>query len=277
MEKRLTELAKENSEEAKEYFQFIKSATRDRSYFNDALDWYLFRYIAPICDRTLLIFGAMIAAVVLYFLIQLVEGAFPLVVQDPIFIRAGDQSREFPSLIQLKPKSGKIGYDPEIRTADESFAKYLLSYYVKNREGYDFSKAEIEEVNKKFNRIRNLSSASEYRNFQTVMNKDNPNSPIRNFGLDIAKTIEIDSVKFSRNDPKDFTTKAREYLSSKIPTAVEIRFTATTKTKNSEEEIKAEKERFLAKINFTFAGIDKDVTNGTVNFAINSYVLYKIK
>ena len=109
------------------------------------------------------------------------------------------------------------------------------------------------------------------------MNKNNPNSPIRNFGLDISKTIQIDSVRFSRNDPKDFTTKAREYLSSKIPTAVEIRFTATTKTKNGEEEIKAEKERFLAKINFTFAGIDKDVTSGTVNFAINSYVLYKIK
>ena len=277
MEKRLSELAKENSEEAAEYFQFIKSSTRDRSYFNDALDWYLFRYIAPICDRTLLIFGAMIAAVVLYFLIQLVEGAFPLVVKDPIFIRAKDQSREFPNLIQLKPKRGNVGYDPEIRTADESFAKYLLSYYVKNREGYDFSEAEIEEVNKKFNRIRNLSSASEYRNFQTVMNKDNPNSPIRNFGLDVTKTIEIDSIKFTRNDPKDFATQAREYLSTKIPTEVEIRFTATIKTKNSDEEIKAEKERYLAKINFTFAGIDKGVTNGTVKFAINGYTLYKIK
>jgi type IV secretory pathway component VirB8 len=277
MEKKLFELAKENTEESKEYFQFIKGAVRDRVYFNDALNWYLFRYVAPICDRTLLIFGAIIAAVVLYFLIILVSGAFPLVVKDPIFIRAGDQTKSFPSLVSLKPKKGKIGYDSEIRTVDEAYAKYLLSAYVKDREGYDFSEAEIEDVNKKFNHIRNLSSASEYRNFQALMSKDNPNSPIRNFGLNIVKTIEIDSVRFLRNDPVDFATKARQYLSNKIPTQVEIRFTASIKNTNSGEKTSIEKERYLAKINFTFDGVNKDVTNGVIPFAVNTYALYRVK
>ncbi len=275
--KRLSELARENNEEAKEYFHFIKNSVNNRSYFNDALDWYLFRYISPICDRTLLIFGAIIAAVVLYFLVQLVESAFPLVVQEPIFIRSVDQTKNFPNLIGLKPKKGKEGYDPELRTVDEAYAKYLITSYVKDREGYDFSKAEIEDVNKKFNHIRNLSSASEYRNFQAVMSKNNPSSPIRNFGLNIVKSIEIDSVKFIRNDPQDLATKARQYLSNKIPTEVEVRFTATIKTTNDKEETSTEKERYLAKINFTFEGVNKDTKSGVLNFAVNTYALYKVK
>lgn len=277
MDTRLSELAKKNDEEAKEYFRFIKGATKDRSYFSDALDWYFFRYVSPICDRTLLIFGATVAAVVLYFLIQMVNGAFPLVVKNPVFIRSEDQTKHFPMLINLKPKKGQEGYDVGIKTADESFAKYLLSYYVKNREGYDFSKAKIDDVNKKFNHIKNLSSASEYRNFQAVMSRDNFNSPIHNFGLDIKKTISIDSVIFSRSQPKDFATKAREYLSNKIPTEASVRFTAHVKSTNSRGESKIEKERYLAKIEFAFGGINPNSKNGVLNFTVNGYTLYRIK
>jgi type IV secretory pathway component VirB8 len=277
MEKRLSELAKENNEEAKEYFDFIKNSTKDGSYFKDALDWYLFRYVSPICDRTILIFGAIVAAVVLYFLIQLVESAFPLVVEEPIYIRSYDQTQHFPNLVPLKPKKGQEGYDPEIKTVDEAYAKYLLSFYVKDREGYDFSKAEIEDVNKKFNHMRNLSSANEYRNFQAVMSKENPNSPIRNFGLNVTKTVEVDSVKFLRTEGTDFQSKARIYLSNQIPTDAEIRFTVITKTVNEDQETRAEKERYLAKINFTFDGINKDAKNGPLNFAVNTYTLYKVK
>ena len=278
MKHRLSELAQENNEDAKEYFEFIKSSTRDGSYFKDALDWYLFRYVSPICDRTILLFGAIVAAVVLYFLIQLVEGAFPLLVEEPIFIRSYDQTKYFPNLVALKPKKGKEGYDPEVQTVDEAYAKYLLSHYVTSREGYDFSKAEIEDVNKKFNHMRNLSSASEYRNFQAIMSKDNPNSPIRNFGMNVNKTIEIDSVKFYRKEAKDLATKARLYLSNDIPTRADIRFTATIKTFDANNEnVSTQKERYLAKINFTFDGVNKDVKNGPVNFAVNTYMLYKVK
>ena len=277
MDKRLSELAQEKNEEAKEYFDFIKSSVHNKSYFRDAIDWYCFRYVTPICDRTLLIFGAAIAAVVFYFLVQLVQGAFPLVVRDPIFIRSFDQAQYFPNLIALKPREGQKNYDPDLRTVDEAYAKYLLSYYVKDREGYDFSKAEIEDVNKKFRHMRSLSSAKEFANFQAVMSKDNPNSPIRNFGLNVSKTIEIDSVKFVRNDPQDLATKARLYLSSPIPTQAEIRFTAVIKTTNDNEETSINKERYLAKIDFTFAGVDKNTKNGSLDFAVNTYTLYKVK
>lgn len=277
MDQRLSELARVKDEQAKEYFQFIKSSTRDGSFFKDALDWYFFRYLTPICDRTLLIFGAIIAAVVFYCLIQMIKGAFPLEIREPVIIRSLDQTQYFPHIIPIRPRKGQDGFDPDIRTVDEAVAKYLLSFYVKDREGYDFSKGDVEEVNKKLNHMRNLSSASEYKNFQTIMSKDNPSSPVNNFDQNIVKTIAIDSVKFARKEVKDFKAQALEYLSNDIPTQAEIRFTATTKTTNDNEETKSDKQRYLAKINFTFDGVNKDDQGAVVKFAVNSYTLYKVK
>ncbi|MBM3579774.1 MAG: hypothetical protein FJX34_03265 [Alphaproteobacteria bacterium] len=277
MDQKLSELAKAKDEQAKEYFQFIKSSTRDGSFFKDALDWYFFRYLTPICDRTLLIFGAIIAVVVLYCLIQMIKSAFPLEIREPVIIRSLDQTQYFPHIIPLRPRKGQDGFDPDIRTVDEAVAKYLLSFYVKDREGYDFSKGDVEEVNKKFNHMRNLSSASEYKTFQLIMSKDNPTSPINDFDRDVVKTIEIDSVKFIRKDAKGFKEQALEFLSNNIPTQTDIRFTATTKTTDDNEETKSDKQRYLAKINFTFDGVNKDDKGGVVKFAVNSYTLYKVK
>ena len=251
----------------------------DGSYFKDALDWYFFRYVTVVCDRTLLIFGGIVAAIVLYCLIEMLRGAFPLVVKDPIFIKAHDQSNYFPSLIHLKPKKGERDFDPEIKTVDEAVAKYLISVYVNDRESYNFSKAEIEDVNRKFNRVRNNSSDSEYRNFQVLMSRDNPESPINNFGQNIAKTVNIESVRFVRKEEKDFTKRAFDYIAGKIPTNAEVRFVATTTRMNENGEVIAESQRYLAKISFAFAGINKE-ENGkrsVIKFSVNSYQLFKIK
>jgi type IV secretory pathway component VirB8 len=277
MEQKLEEIKNMDQEEVDEYFQFIKSSVADNSYFKDALDWYFFRYVTPICDRSLLIFGAVIAAVVLFFLTQMIKSAFPLVQEAPIFIRSLDQSLYFPNLVKLKPKKGEFGYDPEITTVDEAVAKYLLSLYVKDREGYDFSKAEVEAVNNKFNHIRNLSADNEYRSFQLIMSKNNSDSPINYFGQNVVKSIKIDSVKFIRNEPQDFGSRARKYLSIKIPAEAEVRFSAITKTADDNNEtLKEEKENYVVKIKFAFSGVKKD-EQGTLNFTINSYKLYKVK
>jgi type IV secretory pathway component VirB8 len=279
MEQKLEEVTKENNEEAKEYFQFIKSSVADKSYFKDALDWYLFRYVSPVCDRTILIFGGIIAAVVCYFLIEMVQGMFPLVQRIPVFIRSFDQGEYYPDLIKLKPKSGTAGYDPMIETVDEAVLKHLVSVYVKEREGYDFRKGEIGDVNKKFTHIRNVSSLSEYKAFQSFMSKDNPSSPILNFGLNIAKSVEVDSVKFVKVESKDLTSKAKNFLMSVIPTDAEIRFSTVTKKVNSEtNEASYDKEKYIAKIHFSFDGVKRkgDDDKKVLNFIVTEYKLFKV-
>src|SRR3989338_2411649 len=277
MEQKLEEIKNEDSEQAKEYFNFIKSSVADGSYFKDAVNWYFFRYVTPICDRTLLIFGAMIAAVVFYFLWQMIQGAFPLVVQEPVFIRAKDQSKIFPSLVALKPKKSQADYDQAIKTVDEAVLKYLLSVYVEDRESYDFSKARIEDVNQKFNRIRNTSMESEYKNFQLIMSKDNPASPIHNFGQNVIKKITIDSVHFVKIGTQYFAARALQYLSNDIPKEAEIRFSAITTTIDAYGEAKYNRESYLAKIIFAFDGVDKNNKSGILRFTVNNYQLFKVR
>lgn len=253
-----------------EYFDFVKSSVKDGSYFKDAFDWYLINYVNPICQRTILVFSTIVASIVLFVLIELIQNSFPLVEEFPVIINAKDQSTYFPHLVAIKPKTKE-----EALTVDEAIAKYLLSVYVSDREGYDFSKAEISDINKKFNRIKNTSSIDEYRVFQAIMSRANPESPINNFGKDVVKKIAVTSVNFIKKDSEGLTQKARYFISSRIPTDAEVRFTATTKV-TSISGISEKKEYFLARISFYFSGAEKNSDKKQLNFTVNSYKLYKV-
>ncbi|NBV05734.1 MAG: hypothetical protein EBS06_00655 [Proteobacteria bacterium] len=286
MEQKFESFKKENPEELEEYFKFVKSSVQDKTYFKDGLEWYFFRYVNPFCERTIFTFCAIIASVIFYCLVQMIEGAFPLVEKNPIIIRAIDQSQYFSNLIPLKPHitgPGSEKYDPTITTVDEAVAKYLLSVYVSDREGYDYSKSEVEDVNNKFNRIRNTSSPAEYREFQAYMSKDNPDSPILNFGQKVFKTIEIESVKFIKQEAKDFTSKAKDFISAKIPDQAEVRFVSTLKSIDENGEVKIVKENYIAKVDFAFSGAKRSEKNAakkedrTLDFMVNGYKLYKVQ
>lgn len=288
MEQKFESLKKENPEQLEEYFDFVRSSIKDGSYFKDGLNWYFFRYVNPFCERTILSFAAIISCVICYCLIVMIQGAFPLVQKEPIIIRAVDQSQYFPNLVPLKPHAkgpGSDKYDPTITTVDEAIIKYLLSSYIKDREGYDYSKSEIEDVNTKFVHIRNTSSESEYREFQLYMSKDNPDSPILNFGRNIVREISIQSVHFVKEEPTDFADKAKNFISTKVPTEAEVRFVATLKTTDDNGTTKTDKQSYIAKINFFFSGVGLDAAkekvagtqkSDSLNFLVKNYKLYKV-
>ena len=177
---------------------------------------------------------------------------------------------------ELKPKKESVGYDSQIRTVDEAVAKYLVSFYVKTREGFDFSKAEVEDVNKKFNYIKNTSSESEFRNFQLVMDRENPESPINFFGQDVKKIINIESVRFIRNSASLVSQRFQDFFSNKIPTEVEVRYTAITRTIDDDGNPKEVKAGYLAKMNFVFLGVKRD-NQKDLKFNVNNYKLFKVK
>jgi type IV secretory pathway component VirB8 len=286
MEQKFDKFKKENPEELAECFSFIKDSVKDGSYFKDGLNWYFFRYVNPFCERTILVMATIVATIVSYCLIVMIQGAFPLVQKVPIIIRATDQSEYFHSLVPLKPSPKASGlaakqYDPTITTVDEAVAKYLVSTYVNDREAYDYSKSEIEDINVKFNRLKNNSSPSEYREFQLFMSKDNPVSPIHNFGQNVAQSVVIESVRFTKKEPKDFTEKAKDFLISKLPSEAEVKFSAILRIINDVGEAKEEKTNYVAKISFSFSGVvkqqDKSKKSVPLNFVVNSYKLYKVQ
>jgi type IV secretory pathway component VirB8 len=276
MTQKLEKLRQEKNEEVLDYLEFVKVSATDGTYFKDALNWYFFRYVLPICDRTLLIFGALIAAVVAFFLIQMIRSAFPLREQIPVFVKARDQGSVFPNLFPIK-KLGYMDKTEGLPTVDEAVIQYLLAKYVVHREEYDFSQADIDKVNTKFTQVRNTSSAEVYRNFQLLMSKDNPSSPIQHFGHNIVRNIYVDSITLEKERAKDFSGKAKNFLLNKLPSKADIRFTAITTISSARME-KTENitERYLARVSFDFDPIGYN-DKGRIKFVVRQYDLFRIE
>ena len=286
MEKKLEALAKEDKKAVDEYFNFIKQEVSEGKFFKDAVQWYIFRYVSPISDRTFLFLGALLSFIICYIVFNIVMMSFPLVIRDPIIIKAKDQAKYIPKLIPLKPKSSMDSYDPDIRNIDEAVAKYLIKSYVKDREEFDFSKALIEDVNIKFSRIKNSSSSAEFRNFQNFYSEDNLQSPIQNFGKNIFKTIEIYDFRYLRDKPGNYREQFLEYFSIQIPKKAEVRFNAKIHYVDENGEKKFVTEKFLSRVNFTLKPVtkikeseDKKINpeDKKLKFSIESYQLFRIK
>lgn len=256
----------------------VKKSIEDKSYFKDALEWYFFRYLTPVCDRTLLLITGIISAIVMMLLFEMIKSTYPLVEEFPIFYKPTDQSVYVPKLIQLK--TNIVGNESEAqqqKTVDESVLQYLVSYYIKSREGFNFKDSQIAKVNKKFNTIKNLSSPPEYKKFQSIMNRDNPSSPLRFFGQNIERKIEIESFEFIRKIPRNFAEKAKEFIVASIPTKAQVRFSANTiKTNVNTGEVTFKKDFYVVRLDFFFAGIDKD-HDGPLNFEVTNYELFRVK
>lgn len=272
MDNRIEELRKEGNEEVIAYLNHVKSSVENKSYFREALSWYFFRYISPICDRTYLIFGAIASATILFYLFQMYNSAYPLVQKVPIFIKANADAEYFPYIYPLKIAVNKNNSERNF-TADDIVAQYLVKKYVETRESYDFSKSNIAEINDKFTQIKNTSTTDEYRIFQMFMSKDNPNSPIQNFSKNISRTITVESVSIVRQTPNYSINTAKEFIIARIPEEAQVHFIATTKIID-ETGSHETKEKFYVKIRFDFAGINREKRDA-IKFTVKSYRLFK--
>lgn len=271
MEQKPQNLSQEEQEQMAEYHNFVKESAMDGSYFKDALDWYLLRYVSPLCDRTAMIFVSVVGALSLFLLVQIIDGLFPLVEKVPIVIRSKDQSLYTPFVKPLKSAQDKT------ITVDDAIAQYLLAIYVKDREGYDFRRSEVDDINRKFNRIRNTSSFNEYKNFQLFMSKDNADSPLNQFGHNIFRTVEVQNVTFAKEQKQDYYLALKNFFTAKLPSEAEVRFVTITHSFDDSNNEKIEKTNYLAKIKFNFSGADRKAKTGIMNFTVNSYKLYKVK
>jgi type IV secretory pathway component VirB8 len=259
-----------NQDQAKERYDAIRESVESGEYFKDGLNWYFFRYVNPFCERTIFFISCTLIALMFYMLFNMIESSYPLVRKVPIVVKAVDESMYFPYLIKLKQDNQNA------RSVDEAVLSYLLKKYVMNREDHNYSDAEIEPINLKFNKIRNTSSSAEYQNFQNFMSKNNPSSPIYDFGKDAYRKIDIESINFIENNPKTFSDKAKSFLVDTIPTDAEVRYTLYYKHDTGE----VTSQKFLVKINFTFAGIHRKEDNDTdssLQFRVNSYNTYIIQ
>jgi type IV secretory pathway component VirB8 len=260
-----------------EYNEFIKKNVLSGQYFKDGHDWYIFRYVTPICDRAILFIAILILFIVIYTVKIMGDSLFPLVVSQPIFISPKDSTIYQTKIVKLKPRKGEKDFDYEVQTFDESILKYLISNYIINREGFDFKDAKIEDVNKKFSFIKSNSTFREYKNFQSIMSKDNKNSPIHNFGKNVDKSVTIDFIKFKRKEGKNVFEKALFFIANSIPLDAEIEFTTLIKSTNDLGDTKKKYEKYLVRIKYDYQPIFKNDNQSTIGFTVTQYTLYKVR
>ncbi len=256
-----------SQEEQKEYNEFIKASVNDGSFFKDARDWYIFRYVQPICERTILFFANIIAGFVTYILIITIFNALPMKEEKAIIIKSKDQSRYFPTITPLRDSV-------DIKSIDEAVLKYILSNYIKKREGFDFRKTNIEALNNQMNYVKNNSSIQEYKDFQNFLSRDNPESPIFYFGRDFQRVVEIESVEFPERKTNNLAAQAKYFVVSDVPVTANIRYTITNKVNS----VATSSQRYLVRVNFKFSGVNsKKNSNSRLEFMVTSYKIYKIK
>lgn len=200
-----------------QYYSDIKTNIDSGKYFKDAFDWYSFRYVYQICDRAYLVMISILLLSLIYVVKSMSDSLFPLVVSQPIFVSATKNPDLVQRIVKLKPRKGEPNFDPFVENFDDSIIKYLLKNYVINREKFDFKDGRVEEINKKFNRIKSTSNFREFKNFQKYMSKDNPSSPIKLFSKNAYRDVIISEVKFYRPNPKNFAEKIVFFIANAIP------------------------------------------------------------
>ena len=274
-----------NLQETLEYQKFIKESVANGSYFNDSVDWYLFRYVKPVSDRSMLFCIILIIGFIFYLIKSMLDVAYPaghnrlklpIVISQPLFIDFVDQGKYQPNLLPLK----KTNINKNL-TTDQIIINHFLSFFVKNFEEFDYSSANLALVNEKTDLVRNMSSYQVYTQFQKTMEKSTPNSPMLYFGKNYSRTININNIEFLYPQKKSGLKENIDHLLKKIiiqvkpevPDSAIISFSDTVKTIDEFKRIKTINNNYRYWIKFKYSPISKYDKN--FNFTILKYIQQK--
>lgn len=263
---------KDQNQISEDYSEIIKRSIESGNFYKESVKWYLFQYIRPIIDRNNMILFFLISAATVYMLYIIIDSTFPLVEEVSVVIKERDSSLYNPIIKKLK-------YNTEEErnlTVDDLILEILIKNYIKNRESFDFRSANIEEINKKYTRIKNNSSFLEYKNFQQTMDKSNPKSPIRFFGKNVKKSIDFKSLDLIKKKSKGNFIK--NYFSSTVPKRAEVRFASTIESIDKDNKSTKTTKKHFVDITFDYEEVDRDnKEKREIGFIVKNYKLFDVK
>jgi len=251
-----------DQENTEEYRKFIKQSVESGSFFADSFNWYMLRYVSPLCDRTWLFFITVVSVIISYVLVIVIIHSLPIVEKIPIIIKGKDDPATYPKISSLKDSE-------DLRTIEEAVGKKLLTNYVEERENYDFSTMTVNDLNDKLRKIKNNSTPEEYERFTAFVGSENPNSPIQDFGSDTIRKVTVRYVTFKRDLNKDFVSKAKTLVYQQVPTQADIGYQLKT-TIDGKEDVK----NYVARINFKLSTIENNNLKKDITFKVSNYELF---
>lgn len=248
------------------YRDSIKYCVSNGSYFKDAFNWYCNLYLRSIVDRTFFIFMSIMGVIIIYNVVGLISLIMPLKEDVYITIKEKDLTK-YQTLIYDISKS------KEANSTDENILKYLVTNYVVERESHNYKTANINDINLKLEKMKNISSPDVFNDFKYFMSADNSGGPYYYFGKNIETTIDIATFNFVRINRTKFIDKIIDYFNvNLIPIKAEVFYTLNMQYGDN---IKSEKRK--AVLSFKFTGVEKNETTGKylpVKFVVTSYKNY---
>ena len=221
------------------------NASLNTSYYNEALDWFFFKYVnINIYVRYTLIVTMIfiLAAFITYKTAKFDKQAknYPF----PIY---------FDNSVEYYPRIQSTGIKNE--NINLSIARYLITNYLKMREEFDSNSLNPEKLNERLNYINNVSSLIVFQKYFKFINIDNnPESPLLKYRYKNSRIIEINDVEFLKN--------------VKIPSYAKVSYKVRSLIDDKETS-----EEKVAEINFFMSEINKRFIDSkeSLNFLITNY------
>ncbi|CAG7589276.1 MAG: VirB8/TrbF family protein [Candidatus Midichloria sp.] len=217
-------------------------------YFEKARNWYADKYLGVNTQVIASSIFLLIISTGAYFVVDsMMDKYFAVKYPVPIYV---DDQVEFQSRIKSLAQGDE--------SIDISVVRYLIAYYVINREEYRYNGLNQDIIQEKLSSIRSTSSRRVYTNYLNYMDpQKNPDSPILKYKLQIERTISIESIKF----PEGVNRPNTAYVIFK---AIE---------KNSTKESAS---YWLAEINFSLNSITNVLDyKSNLNFIVTAYKTMK--
>lgn len=194
----------------------------NQAYYIQALKWYFAKYLKDyIYVRYLII--VVIFLGIATFLIYKTSASIQEIKRYPFPVYFKDEVKFFSNLKRIGNQNENVNV---------SIAEYMITNYLKKMEEFNMHSLEPENLKKRLNFIRNLSSLKVFREyFRLIDIEENYNSPLLKYRYDNARTIKVDKIIFEKGTTAPFSAKAYYTLYDKldnkesaIKKSVEIRF-----------------------------------------------------
>jgi len=251
------------------YKDSIRYSVADGSYFKEGFNWYCNVFLRSVVDRTFFVFMSIMGVIIVYNVVVLIFMLLPLKEDIYVSIREKD-------LTKYQTKIYDLSKNKEAESTDEDLLRYLLIAYVEERETHNYKRANINDINKKLERVKNISSSDVFNEFNTFMSRENQNGPFYYFGKDIETAVEINSFQFIRIKRKNFISRIRDFFDiGLMPIKAEVYYTLKTQIG---DEITLQKRK--AVISFKFTGVEFDEKTGEyspVKLLVTGYKNYELK
>ncbi len=175
-----------------ESYQYINRAVKDGTYFEESLEWYIYKYVSPITERCYSFLFAVIS--LLCFVISIIG-----------INSIGDISSQIPFVTYVPDSLSKISNIKHIGSKKESpqqaVTRYLIYDYITTREEFFPDKMDDKNYQRILKKIKSSSSKAVLNEFKNYMNATNPYSPFVRYKDGKSRSIHITGISFAKDDP----------------------------------------------------------------------------